>query len=420
MNNSLWSEEEIEVSKNGFLFIVDPKVSLPNEEQPLLLHTTVSLLEVLYPSSSVQDIFLRRGFESDDFQGDTVTRGIYSLSVDERQSTSLVDKEHEEEDDLVDRTAGRPISTKYEKYQSLNLVESLSDRIHSALQDIRNFRHRTNRSGSDSIGGNEKVRLLQNQQRYLLGGKPDAKGEVFERQNENEKYKMDQGGKETKSDVRVPVDSVRNDVNCVQIEDEDIIIKLTRTVNSVRALFPHLLPIFNHPNRSDKNLTIGKIRYKTKRNGPMCWLLGTESFSSCTLKQFFLAQDSAKHILEGFINIELASEIVKDPKGSPSFWPTSWIKSVVERSNPALISPLKVLINRTSANEESIRLVARHYDKIIGDETATQSFNQQYKRAVRKIHQRLSNVLTSRFQGARVSICIITSLVFSNKFSFAS
>ena len=409
MNNLLWSEKEIEVSKNGFLFIVDPDVSLPNnEEQPLLLRTSADLLEALYPSCSIQDIFLRPGFESneicDDFEDDTETRSN-DTTVDELKSIPPFDNKDKKEDDLVDEKAGRQsIDTKYTMYQNLNLVESLSNRIHTALQDIRNFRHRRNGSGLYSTGGNENARSLQSQQKHPLGVKSDTYG-LSERQSENESYKIDQVGKTERNEVRVPADGVRNASDSVQIQDEAIIIKLTRTINSVRALFPHLLPILNHPRRSDKNLMIGKIRYKTKRNGPMCWLLGTESFSSCTLKQSFLAQDDAKHILEAFISIELASEISKDPKGSPSFWPTSWIKHVVKRSNPALISPLKVLAHRTNGSEESIQMMARRYNSRMCsfDDTATQSLDQQYKRAVRKIHQRLSNVLTSRFQGARVS-----------------
>mmetsp|Transcript_10381 Transcript_10381/g.25119 ORF Transcript_10381/g.25119 Transcript_10381/m.25119 type:complete len:822 (-) Transcript_10381:2015-4480(-) len=412
MNTLLWSENEIEVSKNGFLLIVDPKLSLPNEEQPLLLHTSAVLLKTLYPSREIEEILLRPGFESnevcDDCLDDAVTRSnsnrSFTSSVDKLKSIPPVDNKNKKEDDVVNDTdAGRPsISRKYEMYQNLNLVESLSNRIHTALQDIRYFRHRSDGNGSCSTGVDEianAAKTLQNRQECPPGTKSDRDGEAVEMPSANKNA--------GKIEVPVPAGGVKNNnLEFVQMQDEATIVKLTRTINSIRALFPHLLPILNHHRISDKNLRIGKMRYKTKRNAPMCWLLGTESFSSCTQKQTDLALDDIRNVLEAFIDIELASEVSKDPKGSPSFWPTSWIKHVFERSNPALISPLKVLGNRISASEEGIRMMARQCDTIICvcDETATQSLDQHYKRAVRKIHQRLSNVLTSRFQGARLSI----------------
>jgi hypothetical protein len=418
MDNLLWSEEEIKVSADGFLLIVNPEAYLLNEEQPLLLHTTVGLLQALYPSLGIHEIFLRSGFESEEVFKDcldgTVTRSE-STSVEEPKSIPLTDKKQETDNGHSDVKAGKASPpAKYKIYQKLDRVENLSNRINSTLQDIRNFRNRVNGSRSDSTRENEKITALRFQHIHPLQTNSEINGGNSKIGNQNETYRRDQGEQKSKSEACAPADGDRDDTDNVRFEEESIIIKLTRTINSIRALFPHLLPILNHLRRNDKNLVVGKIRYKTKRNGPMCWLLGTESFSSCTLKQIVAAQDDAKEILEAFIDIELASEISKDPEGSPSYWATSWINHILKRSNPTLLSPMKVLATKSGTSEEDIAHTARKCDTIIcaRDKASTQGFDQHYKRAVRKIHQRLSNVLTSRFQGARVSIIAIPFVDF--------
>jgi hypothetical protein len=409
MDAMLWSEEEIKVSADGFLLVVNPEAYLLNEEQPLLLHTTVGLLQALYPALGIHEIFLRSGFESEEVFEDgldgTVTRSE-STSVEGPKPVPLTDKKQETDNGYSDVKAGKASPpSKYKIYQTLDRVENLSNQINSTLQDIRNFRHRVNGSRSDSTRENQKIRSLQFQHKDSLRTNSKINGDNAEIGNQNTTYnRRDQGEQKSKSEACAPADGGRDDAENVRFEEESITIKLARTFNSIRALFPHLLPILNHPRRNDKNLVIGKIRYKTKRNGPMCWLLGTESFSSCTLKQIIAAQDDAKDILEAFIDIELASEISKDPEGSPSYWATSWVNHILKRSNPTLLSPMKVLATKRGTSEEDIAQTARKCDTIISalDEASTQGID--YKRAVRKIHQRLSNVLTSRFQGARVSM----------------
>lgn len=406
MDNLLWPEEEIKISTDGFLLIADPEKYLLDEEQPLLLHTTDALLRALYPSLEIHETFSRCGFEPEEKFGDHLDgTEIRSQSTSEGELESV-----STENGHVLANTGR-ISTlvEYEKYQTLIRIENLPNQIHLALQDIRNFRHRINGSRSDSRREYGKIRALELQQNHLIRVNSETNGGNFDIEGKNGTTRNDQGGHQMKSEVGVAGDGGGNDADNVRLEEESILVKLARTINSIRALFPHLLPILNHPRQNDKNLVIGKIRYKTKRNGPMCWLLGAESFSSCTLKQITAAQEDTKQILEAFIDTESASEISKDLEGSPSYWSISWIEHIVKRSSPALLSPVKVLTNISSISEEDVGIRARDCDTKIYDreKASSQGLDQQYRRAVRKIHQRLSNVLTSRFHGARVSIGIV-------------
>ena len=398
MDNLLWSEEDIRVSPDGFLLIVDPNAYSLSEEQPLLLHTTSALLRELYPSREIPDVILRSGFESEEIS--TQSEGCVDDSI------SPADENQKRENDVK---VGKTIPAEYKPYQGLDRVENLPNWIHSALSDIRNFRHRVVGCRSSSSRGSKRIRALQIQQNHIIRSNSDTNCENSETGGQNVVNKLDQREQKQTSEECVSGDGGENDANDARLEEEPVVIKLARTINSIRALFPHLLPILNHRRRNDKNLVIGKIRYKTRRNGSMCWLLGTESYSSCTLKQVTSAQDATREILETFIDIEPAAEISMDPEGSPAYWSSLWIEHIVKRSNPALPSPLMVLATNSSISEECIENTALFCNEIIAarEKASTEGLDQQYKKAVRKIHQRLSNVLMSRFHGARVSICIL-------------
>ena len=68
---------------------------------------------------------------------------------------------------------------------------------------------------------------------------------------------------------------------------------------------------------------------------------------------------------------------------------------------------IMVLATKSGTSEKDIEFIARDCDAAINtleQATGAQGVDQQYQKAVRKIHHRLSNVLTSRFPGAKVSV----------------
>jgi hypothetical protein len=412
-NNFLWSEDDVEVSEDGFLFFKHSKEEkLDDEDQPLLLHTTARLLRALYPSLSMGEIVLHSGYSGEEEEPTTIQclddekRSIQSSGDKEKNENSQLDDNDDDEKRTIQSTDDKeknensrlddsdddnnndddderktPIQIEYRSYQNLVREENLSNTIISALLDIRNFRHRINNSQSYTSSEEIKVRALHHQQQRLLQVKNGS-----------------------------GISNENNETDTTT--EESITIKLVRTTNSIRALFPHLLPILNHPRRNDKDLVIGKFRYKTKRNGAMCWLLGTMSFNTTTCKQCIAAYDDVTRILESFIDTRVAKDISKDSKGSPTFWTSSWIEHIIKRSKPSLPSPLKILSVSSGKSEKEIEQMARICDtKIYSLKQATgEGTDQQYQKAVTKIHNRLSNVLTSRFKGARVSKIMIPEL----------
>ena len=379
--NFLWSDEDVEISKDGFLFYRQSRDNLDsttttssltkttkannidinnnnnNEKQPFLLFTTARLLQLLYPPLDMDRIYQHVGFFDDEENDIKPTKGFdetknmikYQLNNDKEEQDDLNgdssnnnNKSNNDDDDDDDGDKIKTsIPTKYRRYQSLGRQDNLANWIRSSLNDIINFRHRIH----------IKARNIE--------------------------------------------------------EEENITMKLVRTINSIRALFPHLLPMLNHPRRDDKNLVIGNVRCKTTKKKSSCWLLGTMSFNTTTRKFIISATNEVQIILKSFVESGLAEKICTDKTGSPEFWKNSWIDRIVQRSNPSLQSPMTILSGTCRKTEEEIRQKAQIYDEhithVYQQAMGGVNMGQQYQRAVFQIQRRLSNVLASRFYGARVS-----------------
>ena len=74
-----------------------------------------------------------------------------------------------------------------------------------------------------------------------------------------------------------------------------------------------------------------------------------------------------------------------------------------------LKNPLRILGAQIGVSEEDLKSRGLFCDQIISvsEDASMEGMDQQYKKAVKKIQQRLSHVLTSRFNGARVSISVL-------------
>jgi hypothetical protein len=451
----LWSEDKIEVREHGFLWVKEHGKSA--EEQPLLLHSTEFFLQELYPSLTKESILKHKGYlvetETEDAKinessmeanGDAQTKAeegstidsmevderpdgsddhgrskkteegsaIDSMAVDERpdgsddhgRSISSKDEGTEDSmqvDDKVQDECAKPkkgakkapkpkIPLEYSVYQSLNRCNNLAARIQSALLDIQYSRHRKPRDQDrERLSRDEvKLRAMSHQQQRLLSQQNSSAGESSVATNDEDNDEVEETD---------------------QGDDEEYVleppsIRLVRTINSIRALYPHLLPILNHPRRNDKKLVIKSARYKSKKRA-MCWIMGTKVFDSTTCKLFMRAHTEARLILEGYIDIDDAQRIADDPLGSPDYWSKSWIQQIKKRASPQILNPLKILSG--DQDIDSITSVACQCDKRLhldSAEDSTPEIYMQYRKAVDKLHEKVSKLLTKRFPKARVSI----------------
>ncbi|KAL3912512.1 MAG: hypothetical protein SGILL_006851 [Bacillariaceae sp.] len=394
---SLWPEDEVEVLPNGFLKIKDfDGEDDGKEEQPLLLQSTARLLRGLYPSLSLQEIH--------DYEPKTITESANAPPTPVKEDT-----DEEEEDDGGDvemkdahedtppatdtETTDSKIPARYQCYQHLKRLENISTWSSLALQDIQTFRHRGGPKqprGNRRDRANLKVQALEHQQQRLLQMRSESN-------NSNEQTNEDMEEDDNSNDSGADDEKVGN--NNVE--------RLVRTINSIRALYPHLLPMLHHKRRNDKQLVIGKTRYKARKKGAMCWLLGAVGFDVATSKALKSIHRDAGVILERFIAVDLAQNIVDNGTETLEFWtPSNWIRQVQLRCNPDIPNPMDLLSTKLGKSVDETLVIAEQCDKICASHRPAQSTDndQHYQRAVSKLHRRLSNILTRAFQGARLSI----------------
>lgn len=449
----MWSKDEIEIRDDGFLYVVNTKIDLVDEEeeqQPLLLHSTESLLQMLYPSLSKESILnpneccghyghlerklmknsnkkydgvvLEEENEEDTEMEDAATKTKDNDVIDDNVTVGREDEEamdvedvaggekdeSNKEEDTIDgdnNQKTQKIPPQYEIYQNLVRCNNLSAYTQSALLDIRLFRHR-NRKEENRYGDGEKrmsreeqkVRALEAQQQKLLSKQQS--------QDASNGKSDDDGNDNDNNDDEVV--GVGGDVH-----RESQTIKIARTINSIRALYPHLLPLFNHPRRNDKELFIKKVQYKSKRRA-MCWILGTKVFDTTTCKLWSNIHDDAKILLGSFVPMDVANVIMIDPLGlggsTTQYWQNHFALDVLRKSKPKILNPIQILADRqdTDFSREEVLEVSKRCDQDLCShvmETVNKSkIQKQYDRAVDKFHKRLTNVLTRYFPGARVSI----------------
>jgi hypothetical protein len=361
-NLSFWSEDEIDEREDGFLLL---KNGWNTEEQPLLLHSTEVLLESLYPSMDRNSMLtgIDEGPES---------KGLMDECSGDDADASGTDDEKDH---------NKKVLPHHKPYQHLIRDSSLNNRIQSAIVDIQHCRHRIKRDQQDRsrISRQEKkVRALEHQQRML--NKQDKNAESSDEEENTNDNGYEDG----------------------EIQPEHDLIRLVRTLNSIRALYPHLLPILNHPRRNDRNLRIKKTAWKQNRR-PMCWILGREVFDTTTVKHCKNTHKDATLILRGYIDITLAEKISDDVLGSADFWQNKWIQELKKRAAPEILNPLEILAQHHDA--ATIETVAIQCDQDLlwkdMNQTSDDDIQRKYRQSINQLHERILRLLKNRFPKAR-------------------
>jgi hypothetical protein len=406
----LWSDDQVEEREDGYLILIDGVD--PQVEQPLLLHSAEIFLKNLYPDLSREAILACFPLPLSESES----------STEEVHTTGMVSEEKSSEDMEVDNSDGdngknepsQEVNTeippkiltgkakkkgskealKYQHvYQSLQRCENLSTRIQNLVTDLKSFKHRPIKQGKDtgrSSRGKIKVRALELQQQKLL----------------QKQSTIDSG---TDSQVEMDAENFDQQNNDDDVSDEGShIVRLVRGINSIRAIYIHLFQIFNHKRRNDKLLTIGDMQWQSKKRG-FCWILGSQVYDWTSSKLIIGAYKDCSLILESFISVETAKTICRDPfGGSPTFWSTSWIQEVKARATPIILDPLTILASFPNApDREAIQqrsTMCEGFLHLESTDAIAEQIQAQYDAAVRKLHQKISELLKERFPEARVSI----------------
>ena len=425
----LWEGDEIEAREDGFLWLNDHE-----DEQPLILRSTELLLQTLYPDTPRESIFTSVGFMEEVPIESTVdsTTDVNEASSNENpgeendqghpkdfdEASLDADVEPVNEDPHPQPTQN-PSSTakgekkkkkilkvlpKYKMYQTLIRDNTIAARSQSALLDIRYNRHRKRRPDggrADWSKDGARIRALEHQQERLVSSR-EAKITANVDDSNTGVINVESNDDNEDNDDELPSNLETEDEEAFERETSHV--RLVRTINSIRALFPHLLPILLHPLRNDRELVIGKARWKRRSRGQMCWLLGTKVFDATSTKVATALLDSMKGILHGFLDTDLALRISADPQGTPAFWTSSWISQVLQKGSRPVANPLSILADYTK-DLDAVKAICRDCDqKFLSRKPVSPGIQNRYQDAITRVHQRIEKLLKHRFPGARLSI----------------
>jgi hypothetical protein len=365
----LWKKGDVKAREDGYLWFEEERNN--DEEQPLLLRSTHALLQILYPDMTTSQILKETGYSEHAFTNEPEAA------------------EDDENQDEKPQKKGK-IPPHYQPYQSLKKVDNLSNYIQNALLDIQSFRQKNIHRDKDRVylsREETKIRALERQQVKLLSQRSESTTSGNSEDNI--------GNSSTTDD---PADNEEDD-------RESAGVRTARTINSIRALFPHLLPMLYHKRRNDKNLVIGTARWKANRKRAMCWVLGTKVYDTTTNKLCISAAQDAQMILQMFVSAESAGKVAKDPRGAPDFWNQLWIQQIFQRVSMSTGHPLEILTTGTIFNLNGMEIIAKSVDAYIERKHSdTPVEHEKYLKAIDNVHARLTKLLTGRFPQARLSI----------------
>mmetsp|Transcript_62955 Transcript_62955/g.153304 ORF Transcript_62955/g.153304 Transcript_62955/m.153304 type:complete len:986 (-) Transcript_62955:93-3050(-) len=452
-----------------------------DQHQPLMLHSTLKLLKALHPKikivddnnsgrGTIDEILRQPGYinyntsngSKNDEDSTVVSIDHLVQDVEENLIINAVETNDQEDQIISDddqkqerkKKEEEEVSTsktmnarrlKYRRYQHLVMGDNIPNGIQSALLDIECFRHRTLdvevQGGGEQgeIGGGNRKKKKTKKERRLERAKRKEMGKVgalAEQQKRLLKMQSSSSSatpKEGNNDVGSPHEKnfEEEDEDDEDSEDDDdeedmfdmqrsesyMLVRLVRTINSIRALFPFLLGMFNHPLRNDKDLVIGKAKYDTKKRNSSCWLISTQVFAKTTNKNCMTCNTVVYKILDLHLGVEYATSLFKDWKcSSDHLWSSKWIQQIQKRSCPPLLHPLEILLQQKGVDgeqkteqEKKILLQAHALDEVIAarqqvDLDCGPDTQRHYDRTVRQLHQRLEKILKSRFKGAHINL----------------
>jgi hypothetical protein len=373
----LWNEGDVQARVDGYLWVKQERNN--DEEQPLLLRSTLTLLQLLYPNMTTSQILKETGYFEPAFTTEPE-------AADEPEAA-----EDDERQDEKPQKNGSKIPPQYQPYQSLKKVDNLSNSIQNALLDIQYFRqNKIHRKDRVHLSREEmKIRALEHQQVKLLSQRSESTTSGNSEDHFGDASSTD-GPAENEGD-----------------EQESAGVRTARTINSIRALFPHLLPILYNKLRNDSNLVIGTARFKTNRKRAMCWIIGTKVYDVTSNKVCITAARDAQTLLETFVPAESANKVAKDPRGAPDYWNQLWIQQIFERvSSFSVGNPLEILTTGTIYNLNAMEAIAKSVDTGFLERKHSDSPDEhkRYLNAIENVHARLTKLLTDSFPKARLSI----------------
>lgn len=367
-----WSQVELDANDNGYFLLNNktnhkPAGTTDDPSEVLLLQSTEVVLKFLNPGKD------RNSILTEDGQMEQTKGG-------------------EEEDKEADE---------YAAYQSLQRASDLSGRIQAALHDIQQCRHRLKASSDNN---DKQADGADQQDSDDMNIDDDDDDEADGSDDEASQEDMDEDGAANDDN------DDDDDEDDKTLGDETELVRMVRTLNSIRALFPHLIPILNHPKRNDRKMKIKDVKWKQRKRRAMCWILGKHVFDTTSGHWCKTMHRDIIMVLKGYMDVSLAEKVASDPQCPLEFWQSQWIPELRKRMVPKIMSPLDVLLenNSSSDGEDRRNSILENAQKCDQDLFTTENVNKETFEKRRKYRQCIDNLrdyllksLKKRFPKAR-------------------
>jgi Cid1 family poly A polymerase len=343
-----------------------------------------------------------------------------------------------------------------DKYAKLQHVQNLTDVILRALTDLRTIRRQNATSSAESKSGGS-----QRHRRKKKHGETEKKGEETHAPVSRDSVDIAVTLGELHLDEIDNDDFDRLDGETDNTESHDNSTVplawwiLAAAFNSLRLITPLILNMVWHEHRNDINLQIGSIKLEKEedKRRAKCWLIGTNVFDVCTVRQCELIWQQL-HDMYHLLGVPTSDVVTGKTKTAEQ------LQHVTTLYRNLLTVSMKQLVTGCSAATASftshitlgsiLPTLTLNYNRVNSPVSATPSWLHQhpfdemdekdqlklravassvdinnglvqtnlpngncrkdvdekaaYVKAIRKLHSDLSTLLTKRFPGARLSI----------------
>ncbi len=408
-----WMDGLVQVQEDGYL-----KLTIHNDSDDAninnltLLNSTENLLRILNPAQTpvvvTSDPPDLRPTESPNEVSGQIGNEIRTKT----ESEEALKLSEQEDDDS--------------SYNHFVRIQNLMNSMQAALEDIQRMKQREPKV--DKKKGRwsrdvQRIRSLEHRQSRLQEQLSDQQNQQ-EQATLSEQRRSEKLLSEDQDDIGIDIDDSNVEDNKSPQALHDPLIRWVLTLNSIRALFPTILPILNHERRNDVKLKICSYKLAVSAQGShvvskQCWLIGQHVFDVTSQKLCKKLHQDMCGILESFLrDPQVVSEVMAskavDDRIQSTFWTTQWLEWVSrEMTIRPVVHPLRGLAEHSTFSFQSMSEFAQQCDQefitaplaLMGHQQGGSSdVQERYLAAISTLHTKLNELLTSRFRGARLSL----------------
>ena len=274
--------------------------------------------------------------------------------------------------------------------EELTRFHDMSNMIMPVIEDIDKMRDQQRFFNRDQ---------RQERQNRIFIAETTSQGKINSLEREQEARQKMNGELQLEEATSISSNEVQVQMQ-VQVDYSIATLRVVKTMNSIRLIYPILIKLLTHECCKDKKLTIGKqsIVGKDSKNNKQ-WMLGDYVFDIGTNKNVATIRTIMSHVLRALLSREEIANVLEGTVEWKTLVSQLTAKSQIPDSVP---NPLQLL----QLNDDLLNR-AQHHDAALmqyihegGQNQSHDSFSQ----AVGNLKRKLDTVLGGRFQGSRLEV----------------